>query len=134
MCNLSNEKISLFSFSLSQSHCVSLYFSDCTSQLKLSLLCYLLTLELTQKWPKLSVLQLSILLQLTPHGRMAFASFFSFFSLQRVSHTCSAFALNQKLTLEHFLLSSQTSPCFGHFSLNEKTCIEDFWNKLMNEL
>ena len=48
MCNLSKEKMPPFSFTLSHSHCVSLYFSDCTSQLKLSLLCYLLTLELTK--------------------------------------------------------------------------------------
>ena len=59
-----------------------------TSQLKLFLLCFLLTLELTHKMTEFGSLfqlfslgrMLSIFYFSTPQGRMAFASFFSFSS------------------------------------------------------
>ena len=62
MCNLIKEKMYLFSFSLS--HMLTMFlsiFSDCISQLKLSLFCVLLSLELTQKLAEYgSLFQLSV--------------------------------------------------------------------------
>ena len=78
-----------FSFSLSHTLTVFLSISSYyTSQLKLFLLCFLLTLELTHNMTEFGSLfqlfslgrMLSIFYFSTPQGRMAFASFFSFSS------------------------------------------------------
>ena len=116
------KNVSFFLFhSLTLSLCLSI------SSHGLHLLKLKLSLVFLSQWPNgflfASALLSSVFLSVTLSGRMAFP-FFSFFSLQRVSHTCSAFALNQKLTLEHFSLRSQTSPCFGHYPRNGMPTLE----------
>ena len=125
MCNLTKEKMYLFSFSLS--HMLTMFlsiFSDCISQLKLSLFCVLLSLELTQIgriWLALLALCFCFSSLLSAQGRMASVFFLSFFLVS---------ACPTRLTTLLFKIS-QTPSCFSHFSINEKACFEDFWNKLL---
>ena len=125
MCNLNKEKMYLFSFALS--HMLTMFlpiFSDCTSQLKLSFF-FFVSCSLwnsLKNWPNMARSFSSLfLLQLTAQGRMASVFFLSFFLVS---------ACPTRLTTLLFK-TSQTSPCFSHFSINEKACFEDFWNKLL---
>ena len=58
---------------------------------------------------------------LSAQGRMASVFFLSFFLVS---------ACPTRLTTLLFKIS-QTPSCFSHFSINEKACFEDFWNKLL---
>ena len=113
--------MSPFSFSLS--HTLTMFLSiflDCTSQAKaLSFLCFSLSETHTKMVEWLSVL---LQLPIRPNG-LCFL-FSSFLFLQCVPHA-----------LHHFsLIEVKPLPCFGHFSINERASLEDFWNKLINEL
>ena len=125
--------MSHFSFSLSHTPTMFLFISShglhLSKWLNISL-CFALSGTHTH-WPNMA---LCFFCFNTPQGRIAFASFFSFFSLQLVSHTCSVFALNQKLTLEHFPLRSQNFPYIWSYLNKWKAELKALGTKLINEL
>ena len=105
-----------FFFTLSLCFSLSLH-SDCTSQaetLSVSVSCSL--------WNSHKMAKNCSLFQLFSLGRMALVSFFPFPS---TCPTCLASLLIKR---------SQTSPTLWSFLNKWKSCFEDFWNKLINEL
>ena len=106
VCNLNKEKCLIFFFTLSHSHCVSLYFFTRIAPPQVeALTCVSLIMS---EW--LSCF--SSLFQLSTQGRMAFASFFSF------SSTCPTHLLSFASLL---IKRGQTFPCMLSFALNQKT-------------
>ena len=137
MCNLSKEKISHFSFSLT--HTLTLFLSISSHGLHFSkwLFVFCSLWNSHTIWPNCTLASALCFSSAHNKAEWPLLSFFFCSVSFNVSHTVTRLShcpRKWQLTLEHFSLRSQTSPCFAHFSLNEETCIEDFWNKLLNEL
>ena len=120
MCNSSKEKCFLFLFhSLTLSLCFSLFLhTDCTSSNWSSHLCFALSGTHTQ-WPRMA-------LCFSSAHKAEWPLFFFFSSLSvsgcltRLSHCPRKWHADFGTLL---IKRSQTSPCFGHFSINGKNLL-----------
>ena len=131
--------MSFFFFTHSHSHFISLYFFTRTAPLKMAqyLFVFCSLWNSHTIWPNCTLASALCFSSAHNKAEWPLLSFFFCSVSFNVSHTVTRLShcpRKWQLSLEHFSLRSQTSPCFAHFSLNEETCIEDFWNKLLNEL
>ena len=122
--------MSPFSFSLS--HTLTVFvsiFRTAPPAEALSFLCF------CSLWNSQPMAKKGSRFQLCSQGRMAFVFLLFFFASFSMSHTPKSLPKENGSWLwntSHYEKSDL--PCFGHFSINEKACFEDFWNKLINEL
>ena len=130
LCSLcvtwAKKKCLLFSFSLTHTLTVSLYFFTRTAPPQAeALTCVSLTMA---EWLSFCFnYSLKCVFLCHTHWPNGLSFLFLLFSSACLTHLLS-FALNQKLTLEHFWLRSQTSPCFGHCLRNGMLTLEA-WEK-----